>query len=206
MDKASKPEYAFIVLAAGESKRFGENKLLYEINGKPILKWVLDECSLDNFGVVVVTGFERDKIEGLLKTEKVTLVYNPNFKDGGMSSSIKVGVSSVLPQKAYLITPGDMPYLRRWICEKIISYYESTKAKIIVPTFEGRGGHPILVDVSLREDLLSISEELKGLKGLLNNYQTEIHRLELGTSRILIDIDYKEDLKSRVPVDKNSHQ
>jgi len=200
--KFTKSEYAFIILAAGESTRFGENKLLYKIDGRSIIKRVIDECSLEKFVTVVVVGHEREMIEEELRGENVIFAINPDYKAGGMSSSIKIGVSSINPSRAYLITPGDMPYLQRWICEKIIDVYQKSRAKIVIPSFEGKGGHPILFDSSLREELLAVNEETKGLKGILNRHADEILKFEIGTSRILIDIDYKDDIKTRKPVDK----
>jgi len=196
------PAYALIILAAGESTRFGENKLLYKIDGKSIIKRVVDECSLEEFVTVVVVGHEREMIEKELRGENVIFAINPDYKTGGMSSSIKIGVSRINPSRAYLITPGDMPYLQRWICEKIINTYEKSKAKIVIPSFEGKGGHPILFDSSLKEELLAINEETKGLKGILSKHTDEILKFEIGTSRILIDIDYKDDIKTRKPIDK----
>ncbi|MGC8569393.1 MAG: nucleotidyltransferase family protein [Nitrososphaeria archaeon] len=199
---STKNNYSLIVLAAGESTRFGENKLLFKIDGRSIIRRVVEECSLEGLEIVVVTGHEKEKIMEELKGTDVVFVYNPKYHEGGMSSSIKAGVAYASPLKAYLITPGDMPYLSGWICRRIIEEHERTGSRIIVPTFEGRGGHPILVDVSLREELLGINEESRGLKGFLSQHEKEIHRVELGTSRILIDIDYREDVVNRKPIDK----
>ncbi|MDP8023154.1 MAG: nucleotidyltransferase family protein [Conexivisphaerales archaeon] len=195
-------EFAFIVLAAGESTRFGENKLLYKIEGRSIIRRVVQECSLENFKTVVVIGHEKDRIIRELEGLNVFFVINPEYKNGGMSSSIRIGVSSVKPSKAYLITPGDMPYLQRWICEKIIDFYMKSGAKIVVPSYEGKGGHPILFDASLREELLAINEATKGLKGILSKHTNDVSKFEIGTSRVLIDIDYKKDIDTRKPVDR----
>ncbi len=194
-------EFAFIVLAAGESTRFGENKLLYKIEGKSIIKRLVEECALESSKTVVVVGHEKDLIIKELEGLNVFFVVNPEYKNGGMSSSIRIGISSIKPSKAYLITPGDMPYLQRWICKKIIDVYIRSKAKIVIPSFEGKGGHPILFDASLREELLAVKEETKGLKAILNRHADEILKVEIGTSRVLIDIDYKKDLEIRKPVD-----
>ncbi len=195
-------EFAFIVLAAGESTRFGENKLLYKVNNSSIIRRVVEECSLENFKTVVVVGHEKELIMKELEGLNVLFVINPEYKTGGMSSSIKAGVSNIRPSKAYLITPGDMPYLQSWICKKIIDVYASSKAKIVIPSFEGKGGHPILFDATLREELLTVNEETKGLKGILRRHENDVLKFEIGTSRILIDIDYKSDLDTRKPIDK----
>ncbi len=198
----SESEFAFIVLAAGESTRFGENKLLYKIEGTSIIKRVVKECSLENFKTIVVVGHEKDRIIRELEGLNVFFVTNPEYKSGGMSSSIKIGVSSIKPLKAYLITPADMPYLQKWICKRITDVYTNSKAKIVIPSFEGKGGHPILFDVSLREELITVNEETKGLKGVISRHANEVLKFEIGTSRVLIDIDYKTDLDTRKPIDK----
>ena len=186
-------DYDLIILAAGESTRFGENKLTYMLNGAPIIRRVVMESRLPDVRVIVVVGHEQEKIRGALKGIDVDFVYNKDYKKG-MSQSVIAGVRASNSTKGILILPGDMAFIKSKIIEQVISSHKNTGSKIVIPTYNGRGGHPILFDVSLKDELLHIKEETRGLKEIINRHENEIYKVELGTPIVVHDVDVKEDL------------
>ena len=121
-------EVAAIVLAAGRSSRMGpHNKLLQPIDGSTIIARVAGAAIASGANpVIVVTGFEADRVEEAISGLDVTFVNNPNF-DEGMSGSIKAGLS-VLPARSdgAMILLGDMPDV------------EARDLKLLMGAFPGR--------------------------------------------------------------------
>ncbi|MCL4344447.1 MAG: nucleotidyltransferase family protein [Nitrososphaerota archaeon] len=186
-------DYDLIILAAGESTRFGENKLIYRINGIPIIRRVTTEALLPNVRVMVVIGHDPNKIREALEGINVNYIYNPDYKKG-MSQSIIAGVKLSNSDKGILILPGDMAYIKSHIIEQVIEAHMRTGANIVIPTYNGRGGHPILFDVKLKNELLFIKEETRGLKEIVQRHENEAYKIEVGTPTIVHDVDIKGDL------------
>lgn len=137
---------AAIVLAAGLSSRMGANKLLTDLNGKPLLRYAV-EAAADSMVdcVIVVTGNEADKAEAALKGLRVTSVRNPQYTKG-LSTSLKAGVAA-LP-KAFdgaLILLGDMPQISSaFIDRMIVAFDPGDRRAICVAARHGRRGNPVL--------------------------------------------------------------
>jgi len=186
-----------VVLAAGMSKRYGRNKLLEKINDKTIIRKVVEESVKSRADkVVVVVGFEAGKIINEIKDLPVTTVYNENYMEG-MSSSVKVGAEKAieLNADAVMILPADNLLIKSRTIDKVIDAYYKTRGLIVVPRFEGKRGHPILLDKKLFNDILSISEETQGLKYVVRKYSDKIVDVEVESPEIYIDIDVPEDLE-----------
>lgn len=172
---------AGVILAAGFSSRMGQFKPALPLNGKPLLhhpvQTLLSICS----EVVVVTGYNREKIEELmLPFPSVTLVYNPDFKTG-MFSSVKAGASAVHTPR-FFVTPGDIPFFSRKTCEELIDLQGS----VISPVFNGKKGHPVLLDQSVRREILS-APATEILRNILHRHNAVL--LDTNDEGILVDID-----------------
>ncbi len=188
------PEYSIIVLAAGESTRFGENKMLYRIDGVPVIRRVVLAAINGLAETIVVLGHEAERVREALQGLDVRTVLNPQYREG-MSSSVKVGVRAASATRGILVLPGDVAFMTPELVKLVIEEHRKTGALIVLPTYNGRGGHPILFDIRLRDELLNISEAGRGLKEVVNRHLQDVYRIETGTPRILLDIDYREDLE-----------
>lgn len=195
---------AGVILAAGESKRFRpENKLLYEINGVSVLNHLLNAFLQSNIDTItIVVGFQTSEVikitNSLVSSSNIptNLVENQEFRTGGMSSSIIKGLKSVINSEAVLITPADIPFIPTNVINTLINYYRKNNPKIIIPTCDHRKGHPILISSDLYPEVLSISEELRGLKEITTKYRDLIDYLPFEEKGIIRDIDTKEDLQN----------
>jgi molybdenum cofactor cytidylyltransferase len=186
---------SLIVLAAGRSTRFGSNKLLYKLNDETMIERVVKNCTESKADeVVVVVGFEADKIRQVLKGLCCRIVLNSTFETG-QSSSVVIGVKSVKDHaKAVMILPGDMAFVEVQHINKVIEEYNSTGAALVVASHMGRMGHPILVDAALLDEVVKISEETFGLKEIVKKYRDQIKFVETGSREVLVDVDVRDDL------------
>jgi molybdenum cofactor cytidylyltransferase len=194
---------AGILLAAGESKRFPGNKLLYKIRGASVLEHLFQaflQSEVDT--ITIVVGYQKIEIMNLINNLAssshipITFCENINYKTGGMSSSIIKGLKSVIKSEAVLITPADIPFIPIPVINTLINHYRRCIPKIIIPTCDNRKGHPILISSDLYPEVLSISEELRGLKEITTKYRDLIDYLSFEEKGIIRDIDTKEDLQN----------
>ena len=195
-----------LVLAAGESLRFRQNKLLAEVQSqKKVINYLIEyshESNLD--AIVFVLGYMPELIINELnsfKSTKIKYTINNEYKTGGMTSSIKTGLNFLLSNykkiDAVLITPADIPFITTKIWNLLIEsfYLYNQPIKIIIPTYEGKKGHPILLSKELFPSIQNISEKTQGLKAIILKYWDEILFIETSHPGILFDIDDLKDLK-----------
>ncbi len=146
-----------IILAAGLSSRMGRNKLLLSFRDKTIIENTLAPVLEVAERVIVVTGFERERIEEKLENYDVEFVYNPDYEKGQKGSSLR-GVEAV-GDDDFLILPGDLPLIERG---DIIPLLEALSAHSIVrPAFRTVPGHPVCYRKEHRAKLLSFEGTMK---------------------------------------------
>ncbi|TRM89134.1 4-diphosphocytidyl-2C-methyl-D-erythritol kinase [Sulfolobus sp. A20-N-G8] len=178
-----------VILAAGEGKRFGGNKLLAKIDGVPIiLKTISIYDKLEK--VIVVGKYVQDLISILLDQ---VVIYNPNWMEG-ISSSIKLGVKMFNDYNGVLFALADMPYVTREDVMKILNSFKPG-CKVVIPVHKGKRGNPVLISKELFPELNKLSGDVGARIILEKLSEREICLAECGKG-ILIDIDKKEDLMS----------
>jgi molybdenum cofactor cytidylyltransferase len=197
---SSKGKISLILLAAGRSERFSKgNKLLYRVNGEPLIRRIV-KTALDSDAdeVVLVTGYQSDELKYTVKEligRKLRVVYNKNYEQG-MSASVKAGVKKVLNRSdAVMIHPADVSFISKGTINKLIEEYKKKKPKIAVVSYGGRAGHPIIFDKALFNEILEITEEEMGLKSVINKHRNEILYVNVDEREVLIDIDMVEDVE-----------
>jgi molybdenum cofactor cytidylyltransferase len=177
-------DLAAIILAAGQSKRMGAFKPLLPFGDKTVIESCIDyfnEGGIEN--IVVVLGHRAEDIRRRLDNLPVEFAFNPN-PESAMSESIACGVRA-LPEKcpATFITPADYPAVPSEVVRALNDAWRQNRSRLLVPQFAGRGGHPILVDFSFREQLLSLDAD-RGLRGLLVDHRDDyraLHREVFGS-------------------------
>lgn len=188
-----------LVLAAGESTRFPGNKLLYEI--KPnitLLEFLLQSIIGSKVNqIIVVLGFEAEIIKkkiDILSNDKVHTILNPEYKAGGMSSSIRQGMQLISDVEAILITPGDIPLIPSNVFNSVIDHFNTNHPDIIIPTYNNFKGHPILISSKLFSEVRNITEANSGLKEITKTYWKNIEFLPTKNKGILRDVDNFDDI------------
>ncbi len=216
-----------IILAAGESRRMGQPKLLLPWGETTVLGQVvstftagLSTDSKTDYEIVVVTGGAREQVEELVaelaKKYPVRAVYNPHYAQGGMLSSIQVGVAALtLPPPslrdtspkslgfgggrvgAALIGLGDQPQVREETVRRICASFVQMESPLVIPSFENRRGHPWLASRSLWPEILALPPSTTP-RQFLDNYAGRVTYVAADES-ILQDLDTPEDYNRQRP-------
>jgi molybdenum cofactor cytidylyltransferase len=184
-----------VLLAAGESRRMGEFKQLLPLGGKTFVECCVDNLLASRAGeVLVVTGHREADVRRVIGDRPVRFAHNPDYR-AGMSSSVKRGVEAISEEsRACLIALVDQPQISVDVINRIIEAYEKDKPLIVIPTYEGRNGHPIILDSKLKGEVLAISHD-EGLRQVVRARSSQVARIEIFTEAILTDFDYPEDYR-----------
>ena len=212
MKDTQQPSITGILLAAGLSTRMGEPKQLLPFGEKTILETVVDNMLNSKFSkVVVVLGHYADKIQELIDEYPVTVVYNPNYREG-MLTSAQVGVKSLYPMKegehldgqehfkraAFSIMLVDQPFITSTLINTVIDAYVQTDKGIVLPSYQYKRGHPVIFHNKYVDDILSLDAESDGVRTLYKLHSEDIHYINVDTDAVLRDIDYKEDYDNAI--------
>jgi len=138
---------AGLILAAGRSTRFGANKLLAELHGRPILQHVLDRAAEAELSpVVVVVGPGMESLDALTWVDSRRVV-NPH-PESGISYSVRIGIGELLetPAARVLVLLGDQPLLTGEQVRHLIATQPDGDRPIVVPRYDGRPGNPVLLE------------------------------------------------------------
>lgn len=188
---------SLIVLAAGKSSRMrGRNKLLLKVDGKPMIRRVVEAALSSKVDeVIVVIGYEAAKVRGVLADLPCQIVVNKAYEKG-QSSSVKAGLAEVgEATRAILVLPGDMAKIDPRSINVVIEEYNRRESPIIIAAHKGKPAHPILLSRKLFKEIEQIDEETFGLKAVVKRHEDEIRLVEAGSDRVLRDVDTPEDLK-----------
>jgi len=189
--RAGSKNIAALILAAGQSKRMGQdNKLLLPYDGGSLLSHLLDQVKQAGIrDIFVVTGHQKNQVEQEISRYDVTPVHN-DFYQEGISTSVKRGIAA-LPKEidGVMIMLGDMPNISADILNRIIAAYHSAPGQtIIIPTYNGKRGNPILWDRGFFSDFKRLDGDM-GAKTLLGDYPEYITEVDAGSEAIFLDID-----------------
>jgi molybdenum cofactor cytidylyltransferase len=184
-----------IVLAAGESRRMGQRKLLLPFGRSTIIETVVQslmKSSLD--GILVVLGHRWQGILGKLKNYAVETTVNPDYKNG-MLSSVQWGFRK-LPRdaEAALVFLGDQPGISAQTIDLVIGAFRAGNKGLVFPTHKDSGGHPLLVDMKYCREIQSLDPAV-GLRGLHSLHPDDILRVEVRDTSVLQDIDNPGDYR-----------
>ena len=182
-----------MLLAAGESRRMGAFKQLLKLGGKSFVERCVRALLHSHVReVIVVTGYRAADVSAELRGLPVRIEENPNYALG-MTSSIKCGVCAIGPNVGgCLIALADQPLITTDTVDRLIQVFEDERPLIVVPTFGGKGGHPVILDMSLKKEILAMDPD-RGLRQVTAANAARTLRVELNTSSVLTDFDRPED-------------
>ncbi|MGE5774881.1 MAG: nucleotidyltransferase family protein [Chloroflexota bacterium] len=189
-----------IILAAGQSRRMGQPKMLLPWEELTVIEHVV--TTFLNAGVediVVITGSAREQVEDVIAAYPVRTIYNQDFANGEMLSSLQCGFRAMVDQsRAALIGLGDQPQVQEQVVRRVCEAYQENKSQLVVPSFQMRRGHPWLVSRSLWNELLEMNPP-ESPRDFLNRHTSEIHYVEVDTPSILADLDTPDDYQKSRP-------
>lgn len=186
---------AAIVLAAGKSERMGQSKALLPWDGRSVIEAIVSRLTTAHLAdTVVVTGYRAGDVARKIAHLPVRTVFNPAYAQGEMLSSLQAGLGA-LPESiaACLVVMGDQPALDPRVVARVLNAYAQGHGTIIVPTFGGQRGHPVLFDRRFWPDLLAL--ERGAPRDVLAHYPDQVGLVQVSTESILRDIDTPEQYR-----------
>ncbi|MFN2531894.1 MAG: NTP transferase domain-containing protein [Pyrinomonadaceae bacterium] len=183
---------AAILLAAGQSRRMGQFKPLLPFGDKTVIESCIDYLVTGGVtDLVVVVGHRANDVRNALRSTSAKFALNP-IADSEMSASIASGIGEIEGSNgAVLIALVDHPAVTTTVVQSLAGEWRND-SRIVIPTWHGRGGHPVLVDLGFR-DALSHLDSAKGLKGFLDAQRTAVKHLPVDCPFIARDIDTWDD-------------
>ena len=186
---------AALLLAAGQSSRMGSNKLLAEIDGRPMVARVAQRLlSSHARPIVAVLGNQADRVDAALGKLPVERVRNPAFAEG-LSSSLKAGLAA-LPEDVdgVIVCLGDMPLVAGRDLDRLIAAFNPLEGRaIIVPTRRGKRGNPVLWAKRFIPEMAELAGDV-GAKHLIGEHAELVCEVEMDSDGVLVDIDTPDAL------------
>jgi molybdenum cofactor cytidylyltransferase len=193
---------AAIVLAAGRSRRMAPlNKLLVaDSQGVPMVARVVDNVLASHARpVIVVTGHERERVEEALAGRPVIFAHAEHYAEG-LSASLKAGLAA-LPEEAegFLVCLGDMPLVSGAMLDRLIAAFDPEEGRaIVMPTFRGKQGNPMLWSREFLPEMMSITGDV-GARHLVGRHADRLVEVEMADDAVLRDFDTTEAMKALAP-------
>ena len=185
-----------VILAAGGSTRLGQDKLLLDLAGTPMLqRTVAAYTKASKVGdILLVVGPGQKQAWQWLASLRVHILENP-APQKGMISSIRVGLESPwVKGKDFLLTPADVPFVKPEIVDKLIVDFRVRGPEILVPTYRGLGGHPGVFAAALQREFF-LHGDTNGTKEVLQRHRDKTLRIAVPDPDICFDVDTEADAR-----------
>jgi len=184
---------AGLILAAGESSRMGTDKATLTYRGRTFLEAIvqtLGEADIER--IVVVLGHHAEDIQRQIKIEAAQVVVNPDYRSG-QTSSLQVGLRSLTADdpEAVLLCLVDHPAISAETVRRIVATFRQCGAPVVIPTYQGRRGHPVLLGRQVFEELLELACDA-GADSVVRKYRPVTHFVEVEDEGVIIDVDDPE--------------
>ncbi len=184
-----------ILLGAGESKRMGVNKLSLLWGRTTVFEHCLNTLlRSDVHEVIVVLGRKTADLRDSLQKTGARVVDNPFYR-GGISTSIRKGIRVVDPaSEGILVALGDQPFLKAATINVLVRAFAVRDRSIIVPSFRGKRGHPVIFHRKFAKELLRLKGDV-GARSILERHPGDVGSVRVRSEGVLKDIDTRQDYR-----------
>lgn len=187
---------AAVILSGGESRRMGSPKALLPYQGRPFLQHLLDITHHPKICARrVVLGAHAEEIARSVRLDPAELVVNTEWEKGQLSS-IQAAVRS-LPANTdgMLLCLVDHPLVSGVLAAQLIDKFYETRAALVLPTFEGRRGHPLIFSAALYDELLAAPMDV-GARAVVRAHTAEIVTVPTNEEGVILNLNDPETLKN----------
>ena len=182
---------AAVVLAAGLARRMGRQKLLLNLQGKPVVRWAVERLVPHVGDIVVVTGQDDAAIREALSGLSLRFAVNPS-PQAGQGSSIAVGVAALPPwTQAALIALGDQPRVPDAVVPALLAARERAGKAIVAPVYQGAQGTPVLFTAQIFAELKALTGDA-GARAVVTRHPERVERVSFDLP-MPPDVDTPED-------------
>jgi molybdenum cofactor cytidylyltransferase len=190
---------AGIILAAGESKRFGRPKQLLQLKDRCLVEWVLDAALASDLSrIILVLGHAHQKIQKALgkklRHAKLQIEVNEHYRKG-QGRSLQVGLSRVISAfPAVMFLLADQPLVDAATINCLLNKFWSADKDICVPAFRGRRGNPAIFSEKFYKHIMEIKGDI-GARQIIKTHPGRVLEIEIKNSLLFSDVDTPEDLE-----------
>lgn len=183
---------AGILLAAGQSARFGSNKLLHPVtDNKPMLLVSAEKLASVLPGSIVVINEQLIPFTVQLEQMRLHVVVNDQAEQG-MGSSIARGVGASQDAGGWLIMLADMPYIETETIMLLADKLENG-ANIVAPIYDKQRGHPVGFDQCYKNELLALNKDT-GARQIIKNHASQLELVPVNDAGAVMDVDHASDV------------
>jgi molybdenum cofactor cytidylyltransferase len=185
-----------VILAAGESRRMGTPKALLPYRGKTFIEHLLEITGHPRIAARrIVLGAHLDQISAKLPTEAASIVVNPDWRQGQLSS-IQAAIRTVAADETagIILCPVDHPLFSPKLIAELIDAFDSTGQLVVLPVYHGRRGHPVIFAASLYPELLAASPAI-GAREVVWAHAAELQEVPTEEEGVVLNINDPETLR-----------
>ncbi|MDH3872269.1 MAG: nucleotidyltransferase family protein [Gammaproteobacteria bacterium] len=176
-----------ILLAAGQSTRFGANKLLHRLgDGTPMAVAAARPLTAVLACSIAVVADAQNGLAGQLAQEGLRIIPNPRAGDG-MGTSIACGVAASPDASGWVIALADMPCIPEAVIQAIVDGLDRG-ADIIAPVYQGQRGHPVGFSARHADALMQLQGDA-GARGIIAAHRDSLELIETPEAGVILDID-----------------
>ncbi len=182
-----------VILAGGSSSRLGRPKQLLSLGDRPVLAHTLAHAlAADLDAVIVVLGHEAATVRERIDFAGAQVIVNNEYREG-QSTSLRAGLAALPPDAdAALFILGDQPLIGPAVHDALIAARRATGAPIVLPTYAGGRGNPVLIARELFPELAGVTGD-QGARGVIRAYSAAIHNVPIPGPPPTDDLDTEED-------------
>jgi molybdenum cofactor cytidylyltransferase len=187
---------AAAILSAGESRRMGTPKALLPYRGSTFLQHLIEVTRHPRIGLTrIVLGAGADVIRDTLRLDEASVVINDDWEKGQLSS-IQTAVRSLSAAgtEGMILCPVDHPLVSANLVARLIEEFDSSGKLVVLPTYQGRRGHPLIFRASLYDELLQASAEV-GARQVVWAHQEEVLEVATEEEGIILNLNDPETLR-----------
>ena len=181
-----------VVLAAGESKRMPEPKLLLRFGDSTILERSIDNLLSSKVSeLTVVLGHKAGQMKKCIGRRPVTLIVNPAYYKG-MSTSLVAGLGLVSDESSgIMIALADQPLVDSETINLLIEAFTTSDKGIVIPVYQGRRGNPVIFANRYKDELLKVEGD-KGGREVIKQHPDDVLEVNVNCEGVCIDIDTED--------------
>jgi molybdenum cofactor cytidylyltransferase len=189
---------AAAILAGGESKRMGTPKALIPYRGKTFVEHLIEVTRQTRVGATrIVVGAHANEIRERLSLgiDATSIVVNSDWQKGQLSS-IQAAIRSLAAGETggLILCPVDHPVVSAELVAKLIAVFDSSGKPVVLPTFRGRRGHPVIFASTLYDELLEAQPEV-GARQVVWAHSADVLEVPTDEEGVVLNLNDPDTLK-----------
>lgn len=172
----------------------GTPKPLLDWNGQTLIEYQISQLRQPPVAdLVVVLGHRAELIRPIAEAAGARVVINEMYQRKGRAGSLRIGAAAIADDaRAILVLHVDQPR-PHFVIEKLVETHCNNENLISIPTFEGKRGHPALLDGWLLPDLRNVRERTQGMRALIDRYGASVVEVPFDSDVVLLDINSRDE-------------